>query len=202
MNRMLLLRARLSSRAELEERSEPGEAEVDAMPKLLRPELKVPVLEAELGRRLMEVLGTLEERLAGLGEDESPGETGTVRVRVMGKESADELLPLPGLTVRWVRKQQRVEARTRGTGMAVLRPPVAEGAYRVRIWAGETMVREARGTLRAGEAPLHRLELTPRAELAPYLEQARRWTQSLANARERVASLRRQAESALPPPPG
>jgi len=202
MNRMLLLHARLPSRAELEERSEPVGSEADAMPKMLRPELKVPVLEAELGRRLMEVLGTLEERLAGLEVDESLGEPGTVRVLVVGKESADKSLPLPGLRVLLVQKQQRVEALTRGTGIAVLRPPVSEGAYRVRVWAGETVVREVRGMLRSGEAPLRRLELTPRAELSPYMEQARRWTQSLANARERVASLLRQAESALPPPPG
>ena len=57
-----------------------------------------------------------------------------------------------------------------------------------------------RGTLRPGQAPLHRLEVESREELVPYVEQARRWMRLLTWARERVEFLRSQAESALPSP--
>lgn len=192
MNRMLLLRAWLPGQEAPEKSEEPGTHPSKPA---------VPVLEAEWGRRLVEELGTLEKRLAGLGEGEPAGEPGTVRVRVVGKGPSDEVLPLPGLAVRWVQREQRVEARTEVSGVAVLRPPVSEGAYRVRVWAGKERVGEVRGTLRPGEAPLHELEVDARAELVPYLERAHRWAQSLARAREKVESLRRQTEAALAPPP-
>jgi hypothetical protein len=200
MNRMLLLRARLPGCEEPEKSEALGGLEGISAPEEPRPGLAMPVLESGLRRRLVDVLGTLEERLADLGSDKSPGEPGTVRVQVVGKGGSDEALPLLGLRVRLVQRKQGVEVRTTGVGLAVLRPAVSEGAYRVRVWAGEVVLGEVKGTLRPGAAPLHRLEVGSRAELAPYLEQARRWTQSLAGARERVEALRRQAESALSSP--
>lgn len=183
------MRARLWGRAMAQKLPEaPAELEPTPAPQSTRPELS-----PELEQRLQGAIKALAERLKTLGS-ESPAREGSeaVVVRVMGRErGGTEVLPLPGIRVRFGWKSHQLEALTDVAGWAVARLPVGveQGAYRVTVLKADgNAVASKKGTVSAGESPpVHHFELRARPELQESFERSRQWHQSVSHAAQQVS---------------